>query len=412
MMNNPIYLCLLSSLALFHPLSCVTPDKETTYEELPFTQPGHIGKDFEIYCYEPKTGFPVVKSFSSLYVSIRPPDSQHFPVFFYGNNASKVQEGFNSQSILPAVNLWKRLDTRLSVLHHNCLGVDCGKECILTSELRKVDLLYVGLFAAGLAIFLFAPVLSQSVYFHYSSGVTIGILASLLIVIYIISRFIPKKIGAIAFLVSGWTLVVYTIREAWDSLLSSEYREYIIAYFTVAGILSFVICYWYGPVKNERTIHILEGALYLMAVLLMYGGIQHKPTAVAVIALLGSITYLKRKGVLPSRLPQFHWRWKKRHFHRGKKRLLTNEEFEQQGIEETRKALEQLREYCNSPQCNAWKMISKMESPERFAQFVLGDDHISENELTLYESDMSTLPEESLLNGSLMTSDSDANDDE
>lgn len=50
--------------------------------------------------------------------------------------------------------------------------------------------------------------------------------------------------------------------------------------------------------------------------------------------------------------------------------------------------------------------------PDRFAQFVLGDDHISENELTLYESDMSTLPEESLLNGSLMTSDSDANDDE
>lgn len=120
---------------------------------------------------------------------------------------------------------------------------------------------------------------------------------------------LSQKIGAIAFLVSGWTLVVYTIREAWDSLLSSEYREYIIAYFTVAGILSFVICYWYGPVKNERTIHILEGALYLMAVLLMYGGIQHKPTAVAIIALLGSITYLKRKGVLPSRLPQFHWRW-------------------------------------------------------------------------------------------------------
>ena len=46
-------------------------------------------------------------------------------------------------------------------------------------------------------------------------------------------------------------------------------------------------------------------------------------------------------------------------------RLLTEEEYRLQGEVETRKALEQLREYCNSPDCSAWKTISRIQSPKR-----------------------------------------------
>ena len=41
-------------------------------------------------------------------------------------------------------------------------------------------------------------------------------------------------------------------------------------------------------------------------------------------------------------------------------RLLTEEEYRLQGEVETRKALEQLREYCNSPDCSAWKTVSRI----------------------------------------------------
>jgi len=46
-----------------------------------------------------------------------------------------------------------------------------------------------------------------------------------------------------------------------------------------------------------------------------------------------------------------------------KVRLLTEEEYQTQGIEETRKALDELRRYCRSPDCNAWKTISRLSSP-------------------------------------------------
>ena len=34
-----------------------------------------------------------------------------------------------------------------------------------------------------------------------------------------------------------------------------------------------------------------------------------------------------------------------------------------QGIDETRKALDELRQYCRSPDCNAWKTMSRLSSP-------------------------------------------------
>lgn len=46
-------------------------------------------------------------------------------------------------------------------------------------------------------------------------------------------------------------------------------------------------------------------------------------------------------------------------------RLLTEEEYRLQGEEETRKALEELRNYCRSPDFSAWTAISRIHSPKR-----------------------------------------------
>ena len=49
-----------------------------------------------------------------------------------------------------------------------------------------------------------------------------------------------------------------------------------------------------------------------------------------------------------------------------KVRLLTEEEYITQGNEETKQALEDLREYCRSPQCKSWSIIAKLKSPQRY----------------------------------------------
>lgn len=68
-------------------------------------------------------------------------------------------------------------------------------------------------------------------------------------------------------------------------------------------------------------------------------------------------------------------------------RLLTEEEYRIQGERETQKALEELRKFCNSPDCSAWKTISRIQSPKRFADFVEGSPHLTPNEVSVHEQE-------------------------
>lgn len=51
--------------------------------------------------------------------------------------------------------------------------------------------------------------------------------------------------------------------------------------------------------------------------------------------------------------------------------LLTEEEYQKQAEEETRRGLEELRKHCNSPEFNPWKTVSRLQSPKRFICDVL-----------------------------------------
>lgn len=47
------------------------------------------------------------------------------------------------------------------------------------------------------------------------------------------------------------------------------------------------------------------------------------------------------------------------------RRLLTEEEYQKEGEEETRRALDELRKHCNSPEFSPWKAVSRLQSPKR-----------------------------------------------
>lgn len=48
-----------------------------------------------------------------------------------------------------------------------------------------------------------------------------------------------------------------------------------------------------------------------------------------------------------------------------KAKLMTEEEYHEQGFVETKRALEDLRGYCSSPECDAWKTMLKLKDPMR-----------------------------------------------
>ena len=52
--------------------------------------------------------------------------------------------------------------------------------------------------------------------------------------------------------------------------------------------------------------------------------------------------------------------------------FLSEEEYMMQGTEETRRALEDLREYCSSPECDTWRLVSRLQNPTRYVTIPVG----------------------------------------
>ncbi|KAG7281119.1 hypothetical protein CRUP_027656 [Coryphaenoides rupestris] len=192
--------------------------------------------------------------------------------------------------------------------------------------ISKFDIYLFLVFLAGVLLFFFSDSLSRSQIFYYSAGMSTGMIASLVILFFILARFMPK----------------------------------------------------------ERSVNILTWTLQLFGLLLVYAGVQIQQVALAVIVAAVCAKNVEYPLVLAQGL------WRKLGFsHRirwkGKpRRLLTEEEYQKQAEEETQKALEELRKYCNSPDISPWKTVSRIQSPKRFADFVEGLSHLRPNEVAVH----------------------------
>lgn len=74
-----------------------------------------------------------------------------------------------------------------------------------------------------------------------------------------------------------------------------------------------------------------------------------------------------------------------------KRKLLSEEQYHQEGIRQTRKALKDLQNYCSSPECNPWKTVLRLKNPIRFARFMEGDSHLLEDEIEEHEEEVSKI---------------------
>ncbi|NWY21406.1 NEMP1 protein, partial [Aphelocoma coerulescens] len=90
--------------------------------------------------------------------------------------------------------------------------------------------------------------------------------------------------------------------------------------------------------------------------------------------------------------------------------LLTEEEYRLQGEVETRKALAELRSFCQSPEFSAWRTVSRIQSPKRFADFVGGASHVTPNEVSVHEREFGL--ESLFINEQLFEEDDDDDDDD
>lgn len=76
-----------------------------------------------------------------------------------------------------------------------------------------------------------------------------------------------------------------------------------------------------------------------------------------------------------------------------RRKLLTEDQYRKEAIVETNKALQGLQEYCSSPECNPWKTVLRLKDPIRFAKFMEGESHLSDDELKEHDAEITRIIE-------------------
>ncbi|XP_033124196.1 nuclear envelope integral membrane protein 1a-like [Anneissia japonica] len=309
-------------------------------------------------------------------------------------------EGSCTKGWLPSYAPWESNYASLSPFRNSCFAVVHDAGFKLDVNAHSAYLNYMALFIFGIILFFTAPTLSQNVLFYYSSGIGIGIIASLLVLVYILSRMVPKRSSAFAVVVVGWSGALYILHWVFENITNGDYQNYVFGYIAMSALISFVVCYYYGPNYHERAQNLVQWAIQLCALLCIHQSTHDEHAAVAMIVGLLFVKNFPYK-IFHFSLSKFRWKWKSH----KKRRFLTEEEYEEQARKETLSALEELRNQCLSPQVETWKMVSRLESPKRFAQFVLGDSHLSGDELDAYDSDISMLEDDEDNTSDIMTDD-------
>ncbi|NXV24594.1 NEMP1 protein, partial [Cepphus grylle] len=298
-------------------------------------------------------------------------------------------EKFNMWNVVFSFLKEKLNDTSIDVdLYSNktCLKVELLEAgttyCVVL--FRRFDPKLFLVFFLGLLLFFCGDMLSRSQLFYYSAGISFGLVTSLLILVYMMSKVMPKKSPVYFLLVGGWSFSLYLLQLIFKNLreICKSYWQYLLGYLLLVGFLSFSVCYRYGPLENERSINLLSWALQLLGLLLMYSGIQIHPVALALVIIAictKNLDYPVQWAFTAYR------RMRSARLGPSPPRLLTEEEYRVQGEVETRKALEELRNYCRSPDFSAWTAVSRIQSPKRFADFVGGASHVTPNEVSVHE---------------------------
>lgn len=283
----------------------------------------------------------------------------------------------------------KRL-VHLNPFNQSCIGIDATSPFKVHMQLIRVDFWRVLLLCVGLFVFFWAPNLSENPLFYYLSGVLVGVSASFLIVVYFVSKLIPRKPMMYGALLGGWGLSFYFGQMVYDNIrvILVTHQMYVFWYVFISGVISFVVCYRMGPPKNERSKNLIKWGLQTAAMLLIFYSSHFQEATVGINILIALIYHFPMQYIAKGKTF-----WKRRF--PPKRRLITEEEYNEQGARETAKALEELRNFCSSPEAKPWKTMLKLRDPARFASFIEGDSHLEDEEILDYETTQATFSENS-----------------
>ena len=92
-------------------------------------------------------------------------------------------------------------------------------------------------------------------------------------------------------------MTAWLLQYLWQNIqdLLMYYSYYVAVYFLTAGVVSFAICYYKGPVTNPRALDLIRWSIQLLAVALIYYSSQIVEISATIIALAVIISVIPRR---------------------------------------------------------------------------------------------------------------------
>ncbi|CAG9828959.1 unnamed protein product [Diabrotica balteata] len=378
-MSRKLFLSLVISIIQLNP---ATGYKNVHHLESAekFTFDPNGGLELQTFCYKGRKK-SIIYTWQSVMFHLDHPNDDY--TLYEGSSPEDVALEYSKNRFYWSTSLFpvKQKSFKINPFNSTCIGVKSSARYTVKFNVINIDFWKIILLGLGLFVYLSADTLSKNTFFHYITGIVFGICASVLVLIYVISKVFPKKPFMYGVVGMGWTLVIYMWKLLWENIqvILTDYKFYVMWYILISGFISFVLCYRWGPVENERTINLIKWLLQFAGLCSIYNSSDYPEAAMAQIVILLIGHHLPQKWKMA---PRTYW---KRKFP-PKRKLLTNDEYYHQGVVETAKALESLRDYCSSPDCNQWKTVLKLKDVKRFASFVEGNSHLSDDEVLEYDS--------------------------
>lgn len=175
-----------------------------TFRTVSFIQPGSVIEyatnqrigfftpDLQIYCY-PGTTKSLPAVFQSVNIELHL-DNDDF-VWYEGATPEIVTTHYDNQRSIFSFNF---LNTRkkklinLNPFNQTCVGIETAHQYKVYINLIRIDFWKVILMTIGLLIFFAASQFSETPLFYYTTGILLGIFASLLVVVYFLAKLFPK----------------------------------------------------------------------------------------------------------------------------------------------------------------------------------------------------------------------------
>lgn len=343
------------------------------------------------FFYQKALPYNAIHSFTDVFLHINLTNSDQYQLY-QGSNCTSVQQLYDKDNryfgLLRKAALLR--SHHLNPFDDTVIGVSTAEPYEISVVIWEVSYVRVGIYLGAVVLFLLASKLVRNVVFYYTSGCSLGIIASILLVAFIVWRVAPKKTIGVPILIGGWSVSLYMLHFAWTNFQSImlEYQKYVIGYFSAVLLISMAICYKRGPPTDARSHDIAQWTLQLIALVLIYFSVQMVEVSFGTIFAL--ILQQICRGLFFSGISWYFSGlgtfWRK--IFPKKRRLLNEEEYNAIGKQTTKAELDQLRQYCRKDSNHPWKIAGNVRSARRhrLARFIEGeDDHVTDDEIYAHE---------------------------